>query len=421
MTPHDSRRTIENMTAQGIEAFASPEAEPIHAGHAARPSASGHWVEVLFDRMDQLEFTLSDETGVQGELLQAVGEIGAQLDTVLARLDTSAPTLLPPTDADPGAMTGDADLAAADELLSTALSPLHDSVGHLSLLLQGIAARQNAIAEAMSHRIDQIESHLATIPAQGSSPDLTGLADQVAGLETRLGARIKDMLDHAPPRLDLAPLDLAVARLATTMQAHAGEQSRALAQTADRLDRIEARVSALSDPQATADLIDGLESRLQQRLDLGLNALLAALPAVGAPNPDRDRDALRRATAALEAVTSLASESTATARLTELVERIAAQLAAQEPAPLQTPGIDDPDTRDAACATRVDDMPQSSAPSQTQHEDQLPASNLMTADDPDGPTFDPAVDVLDNNQHVPVAETLPDLDDTRPLESLPPF
>ncbi len=321
------------MTAQGVQAFVASEAEPLHAGIPPRPQADGHWIEVLFDRMDQLEFTLSDETGVQGELLQAMGEIGSQLDAVLARMDAFAPVHLPPIEPHRGPETDNADLAAADELLTTALSPLHDNLGRLSLLVQRIAARQDEIADAISDRIDQLESRLANLPERASRPNTTDLGDQIMG----------------------------------------------------RLDRIESAVSAFEAPHDMASLIDAVESRIGDLFDSGLTSILAALPTPGAPNPDRD--SLRRATAALEAVTSLASDSTATARLTTLVEGIAAQLmpqgtaagAASDPGDLVTRLAGLLDARNAVLAARIDDLSHAVAAVTSQDLVHRTPSSLMTA------------------------------------------
>lgn len=375
------------MTAQGIQAFLAPESEPLQAGIAALPHAEGHWVEVLFDRMDQLEFTLSGETGAQGELLQAVGEIGSQLDAVLARLDTPAPALLPPGDAETDPMTDDSDLAAADELLTSALHPIHDGIARLSVLVQGIASRQDEMANALSDRIDQIESRLAQVPEQGSPPDRDSLSDQIAGLESRLDARLLVVLDRPLPRPDFAPVHQSVARLATAIKGYADDQARALTKAADRLDRIETAVSAFAGPRALASLIDALESRMRDRLDRGLNAILAALPAPGTTNLDRERDSMRRATAALEAVTSLASENEATTRLTEMVEGIAARLATPETVPAPAPDLEDLthrlggllDARDALLATRLDDMSRNLAALRAQDQVHRLSANLMTA------------------------------------------
>lgn len=340
-------------TAQDIELPASgsdmPETDDLNMSQG---SAGARWVEVLFDRMDQLEFTLSGETGAQGELLRAVGEIGAQLDTVLAQLDR-------PVQGDRSAAAEGPDPAPDESDLSMALNPVHDALSRLLILVQGIASRQDRMAEVLSDRIGLIEARVSDPPPPAGSADLV---DRVAGLEARLDERLRVVLDRPLPRPDLAPVHQSVARIATAIKGHADDHQRALDTTALRLDRIETAVSAFAGPRALASLVDALEARLSDRIDRGLQAIMAALPPAGPVTPDPEREALTRATAALEAAHRREAEIAAnlTASLEEMVPRLVGQ-AADGPAATKVDELTERvvqllDERHAHLVARLDDM-----------------------------------------------------------------
>lgn len=122
----------------------------------------GAWMERLADRLDQIEFTLGDS-------VEAAGEMGAESDARVARLEALAETLA-------GARGG------------------HDMLARLERVAEAneaVAAQLGGLSEVMAlsdSRLSLIESRLDSLAARIGATQGPEMLD-------RLGDRIADMLD----------------------------------------------------------------------------------------------------------------------------------------------------------------------------------------------------------------------------------
>ncbi len=208
------------------------------------------WFEILVDRLDQLEFSISAKVGAQDDVLQAIGRLGEQLDIVVSRLGDKVPVSQPSDDSEAKPSRSPThDLDEATELLSSALDPICTSLSRLSLLVQGMASRQDQVVKALADRMDLIEAQLAPTADPTEEVDQMSLEDHLAGLEDRLSAKLASVLDRPLPRPDLTPVHQSVARIGTAMKAYAEEQQRIADQTTARLGRIEEAISAFAGPR----------------------------------------------------------------------------------------------------------------------------------------------------------------------------
>lgn len=315
--------------------MSSAQGSPMIPDHGANgsvpaPRDAGHWAEILLNRIEQLEFTLSRETGIEGELLGAVGELGARIDMldqqlaagtardigqVIAVFDALNTHLAagrlpaPPPQTETMARVEDLCRQTSDEMR------------HLSDLIVAIARKPPADIDPETLRVTAarvLGRLLSAIKRQGRDQQegLTDLGDRIEAIAQRLAEPPSARFDTATvtealetlagkvdllrqqglPRHELASLGTSVDRLSTWLDAAADGSDRRLDALDERLARIEARLAAREgEAEAATDRFDALGARLADRLDRGLDRLVQEIRTTGAPaaHPDIATDQRR--------------------------------------------------------------------------------------------------------------------------------
>jgi hypothetical protein len=264
---------------------------------AIMPEAREHWTEVLLDRIEQLEFTLSRETGIEGELLTAVGELGSQIDTLALRLDDGLKayeaSLLVRVEPDIGRLIieqsddnlpcqSDDGTASIQQPVVPETDFLHSTLLRLSDELHGIALRQDELARNLYNRIDLLEARIETSARSGDAPQRapsTELVDQTIlerldGIEAKFVEGLAHVASKPLPSPDMTMHHRSISRLATAMKGFSDDHRIVLEQTTRRLGQVETLLADMHAPSPVSDRISALEERLLDRLDKGLGEIL---------------------------------------------------------------------------------------------------------------------------------------------------
>ncbi|MBF9029985.1 hypothetical protein HKCCE3408_06235 [Rhodobacterales bacterium HKCCE3408] len=225
-------------TAQGAEMiFVSNRAEP--PARRDPSDAAGrrddHRLQVLLDRIEQMEFTLCKETGIEAETLAAIAEMGDRLAALERRLP-----------------------AAGD-------GPVMSALGDLRGRIDALAAGEDG-REALSSALAPVLEAVDRIPDRDPVGALAGRLSALEERQAEMLSTLRAMADRPPVPPDLQPVTDALAGYALMLKDAQEEAARDRAETAARIDRIETALTALAGPEASETLTERIAETVVARM-----------------------------------------------------------------------------------------------------------------------------------------------------------